>query len=232
MQNNIKIGIFDSGMGGTTIFRAIKKELKNADFLYLADSENCPYGEKSDKELKSIVTANVEQLANWGARIIVIACNTATVKCIDYLRQKYPEIEFVGTEPAIKLATATSAKNILVLATPGTVQSERAHELVTKNQRPGQNITLLPCPGLADIIEHTLKFNEDYQPHPLNEEQKSIITQKLRELLDGVTEAPNVIVLGCTHYPLVKEQIQTFFPHASLIDGADGVASRVRSLIK
>ena len=231
MQNKIKIGFFDSGIGGTTIFNAVKSKVKNADFFYLADSKNCPYGEKSDEELRQIVTNNVEILKKWGAKIIAIACNTATVRCIDYLRKKYPEIKFVGTEPAIKLATKTDAKNILVLATPGTIKSERTHQLAKENQKPGQNITLLPCPGLADTIEHTLKFDENYQPLPLDEKQKSIISQKLTDLFQNITEAPDVIVLGCTHYPLIKKEIGHFFKDAQFLDGADGVARQVAKII-
>ena len=228
----MKIGIFDSGIGGTTIFHAVKKELKDAEYFYLADSKNCPYGEKSDAELKKIVTANVEKLKSWGASIIVIACNTATVKCIDYLREKYPDLKFVGTEPAIKLATNTNARDILVLATPGTVQSERAQKLSKENQKENQKVTLLPCPGLADTIEKNVRLTPDYQPLPLTNTARNVINQKLTEPLQPVDFFPDIIVLGCTHYSLIKPEIQAFFPHALLLDGGDGVASRVVSLVK
>ena len=224
-----KIGIFDSGMGGTTIFNAIRKLLPDKEYLYIADSKNCPYGEKSDEELRKIVTKNTETLINWGAEVIVIACNTATVKCIDYLREIYPEITFIGTEPAIKLATKSGAKNILVLATPGTVQSERAHKLLEENQKKDQNITLLSCPGLADTIEDTLKFDNDYHPLPLTEAEKAKINQKLSELLNGVDKNQDIVVLGCTHYSLIKPEIQNFFPSSTLIDGSEGVANQVKN---
>ena len=228
----MKIGIFDSGIGGTTIFRAIKSKLPDEDYFYLADSQNCPYGEKSDEELKEIVTKNVENLKSWGAKIIVIACNTATVKCIDYLRQKYPKLKFVGTEPAIKLAAKRGAKNILVLATPGTVASERAHQLLKENQKPDQTITLLPCPGLADTSENISHLTPDYQPLPLTEEDKNVINSTLSDLFQNISNSPDIIVLGCTHYSLIKPEIQSFFPTAILIDGAEGVANRVLKLIK
>ena len=105
----MKIGLFDSGVGGTTILSAIQKFLPNEEYKYIADSKNCPYGEKSDQELEAIVTANTDSLIGWGSEVIVVACNTATTRCISYLRDKYPTIHFVGTEPAIKLATATKA---------------------------------------------------------------------------------------------------------------------------
>lgn len=232
----IKIGIFDSGMGGTTIFCAVKKELEAAnlpaEYFYIADSKNCPYGEKSDNELKKIVVKNTEELINWGAKIIIIACNTATVRCISYLREKYPETIFVGTEPAIKLATKSNKKNILVLATPGTIRSERTQKLIEKNQNQDQEITLLSCPGLADAIEHTLSFTKDYQVLPPTQNQQNIITEKLATLFQQITSTPDVVVLGCTHYPLIKTEIQKFFKNATLIDGADGVARQVEKLIK
>lgn len=227
-----KIGFFDSGMGGTTIFNAVKKLLPDEEYYYIADSKNCPYGEKSDLELREIVVKNTEELINWGAKIIVIACNTATVRCIDYLREKYPKITFVGTEPAIKLAADTDAKNILVLATPGTVQSERTHMLLEENRKPGQKISLLACPGLADTIENTLKFDKNYQLITPTSDEKLVIAHKLSELFADITEAPDIIVLGCTHYSLIKPEIQNFFPNATLIDGSEGIAHQVENVLK
>ena len=210
----MKIGVFDSGKGGTTVLAAIKKMLPENEYYYIADSENCPYGEKSDDELMKIVRNNVDELKKWGAEIVVIACNTATTKCIERLRELYPEIKFVGTEPAIKLATKSDAKKILVMATPGTVHSERVMSLLEENQKAGQEIELLACSGLADAIE------EDNE-----------VDEVLSKLLVDVSE-PDLIVLGCTHYSLIKDKIQRFFPDAILIDGNNGVARRVAELTK
>lgn len=218
----MKIGVFDSGIGGTTVLDEIKKLLPHDEYYYIADSKNCPYGEKSDEELKTIVTKNVNELKSWGAKIIVVACNTATTRCIGFLRQKYPDLKFVGTEPAIKLAASTNAKNILVLATPGTIASERTKALLEDNQKPNQKITLLPCPGLADTIEKYYQKSGG----------KIKINAKLTELLSPITESPDIIVLGCTHYPLIKDSIQKFFPSAKLVDGNLGVAQRVQVLLR
>ncbi len=217
----MKIGLFDSGIGGTTILTAIKKVLPNEEYKYIADSKNCPYGEKSDEELKAIVTANVEELKAWGAEIVVIACNTATTRCISYLREKYPELKFVGTEPAIKLAADTNAKNILVMATPGTIESERTKSLLLENQKPGQNIELLACPGLADNVEANYE-SKNFAP----------ITDYLKNLFSAVSFTPDIIVLGCTHYSLIKDQIQPFYENATLVDGNDGVARQVKELVQ
>ena len=210
----MKIGVFDSGKGGTTVLAAIKELLPENEYYYIADSKNCPYGEKSDDELMGIVRDNVDELKEWGAKIIVIACNTATTKCIEKLRELYPELKFVGTEPAIKLATKSDAKEILVMATPGTVHSERLMSLLKENQKEGQKVELLACSGLADAIE----------------EEKEI-DKVLASLLEGVRQ-PDLVVLGCTHYSLIKEKIQNYFPRATLIDGNEGVARRVAELVK
>ena len=210
----MKIGIFDSGKGGTTVMAAIKERLPEAEYEYIGDSKNCPYGEKSDAELMKIVVGHVETLRNWGAEIIVIACNTATTRCIEKLRKMYPGLKFVGTEPAIKLATETGAKKILVMATPGTIESERTARLLADNRQAKQKIRLLACPGLADAIEAGVG-----------------VEKKLTELLTRVPE-PEVVVLGCTHYSLVKPEIQKCFPRARLIDGNEGVARRVEELMK
>ncbi len=215
----MKIGVFDSGIGGTSVLEAIKKLLPNEEYYYFADSKNCPYGEKEDDELYRIVKGNVEFLINWGAEIIVIACNTATTRCIEKLREEF-KIPFVGTEPAVRLAAKSNANKILVLATPGTIHSERLETLVKENQRQSQVIDLLPCPGLADTIEFNLNKDE------------SKIYKKLKELLNNLPKDYDSIVLGCTHYSLIKPLIQEFFPSAELVDGNESVAKRVKELVK
>ena len=210
----MKIGVFDSGKGGTTVLRAIKELLPDEEYCYIGDSENCPYGEKSDVELMRIVRGHVENLREWGAKVIVIACNTATTRCIEKLRAEYPDLKFVGTEPAIKLAAETEARKILVMATPGTIASERTEHLMLENRKNGQEIDLLACPGLADVIEVGAGIEE-----------------KLAELLVGVERDYEVVVLGCTHYPLVKDKLQKIFPSAILVDGGEGVSKQVAKII-
>ncbi|MBO7131702.1 glutamate racemase [Candidatus Saccharibacteria bacterium] len=210
----MKIGIFDSGKGGLSIFDEVKKVLPEAEYKYIADSKNCPYGEKSDEELMEIVRRNVDELSDWGARVIVIACNTATTRCIERLREEYPGLKFVGTEPAIKLAVKTGAKKILVIATPGTIESERMESLLEENKKAGQEFILLSCPGLADAIE-----NDDG------------VDAKLAELLKDAPEV-DCVVLGCTHYSLIREKIASYFPEAAIVDGDKGVAKRVKELVE
>ena len=210
----MKIGVFDSGKGGTTVLLEIKKVLPDDEYLYIADTKNCPYGNKSKAELLEITSSIVEKLRDWGAKIIVVACNTATTQCIDDLRLKFPDLDIVGTEPAVKLAAESGAKRILVMATPGTICSERLGNLLEENQKHGQTIKLLPCAGLAEAIEHDDKVDE-----------------LLSKLLNGAGEF-DCVVLGCTHYSLIKDKIQKFFPNANVVDGNHGIAKRVLKIKK
>ena len=208
------IGVFDSGIGGLTVLEEMKKVLPNEDFLFYADSLNNPYGEKDDLTLYEITSNIVDYLISRDCKIIVIACNTATTRCIKYLRGKYPDIVFVGTEPAIKVACDRGFNNILVMATPATINSERTNILVNDNKRDYENVFLVPCEGLANAIE-------------LNDivKQESIISNIYEEYKDKEIDA---IVLGCTHYPHIKNLISKYFINAQLLDGGNGVAREVK----
>ena len=208
------IGVFDSGIGGLTVLEEMKKVLPNEDFLFYADSKNNPYGEKDDDVLYEITSNIVDYLIGRGCKIIVIACNTATTRCIKYLRGKYPQIIFVGTEPAIKVACDRDFKNILVMATPATINSERTNILVNDNKKDFENIYLVPCEGLANAIELEDKVRQD-----------AIISNIYKEYKDKNIDA---IVLGCTHYPHIKDLISNYFDDAVLLDGGYGVAKEVK----
>lgn len=208
------IGVFDSGIGGLTVLEEMKKVLPNENYLFYADSLNNPYGEKSDTELYEITSKIVDYLIKRECKIIVIACNTATTRCIKYLREKYPDITFVGTEPAIKVACDRDYKNILVMATPATISSERTSILVNDNKKDFESIYLVPCEGLANAIEL-----EDI------DRQEEIVSKIYEEYKDKEIDA---IVLGCTHYPHIKELISKYFVNAELLDGGNGVAREVK----
>ena len=151
---NKKIGILDSGIGGTTVLNEIIKLLPKEDYVYYADSKNNPYGEKSPKEIYKIVENIVEfLLKEKDCKMIVIACNTATTRCMKKLKEKYKDIPFVGTVPAIKVACDNNYKHTLVLATPSTIDSERTKELIEENRKENQEIILTSCDGLANAIE-------------------------------------------------------------------------------
>lgn len=208
------VGVFDSGIGGLSVLRELEKILPNEDFYYYGDSLNNPYGEKSDEELFEITSGVVDYLVNKGCKLIVIACNTATTRCMKYLREKYKDIIFVGTVPAIKVACDREFKNTLVMATPATIESERTMELIRDNIRDDQNIYLVACPGLANAIED----NDQ-------ERIEEILKDTFREYKDKEIDS---IVLGCTHYPFIKEEILKDMPGVSLLDGSRGVAMEVK----
>lgn len=209
-----RIGVFDSGIGGLTVLEELKNVLPNEDYLFYADSKNCPYGEKSDAELYDITSNIVDYLISNECKIIVIACNTATTRCIKYLRDKYKDMTFIGTEPAIKVACDRDYKNILVMATPATIASERTSILVNDNKKEYENIYLVPCEGLADAIE-TDNFKK----------QEEIVNSIYEEYKDKDIDA---IVLGCTHYPHIKPLINKYFTNAELLDGGNGVARETK----
>lgn len=212
---NKKIGILDSGIGGTTVLNEIIKLLPKEDYVYYADSKNNPYGEKSPKEIYKIVENIVEfLLKEKDCKMIVIACNTATTRCMKKLKEKYKDIPFVGTVPAIKVACDNSYKHTLVLATPSTIDSERTKELIEENRKENQEIILISCDGLANAIETKNK-------------------EKMNDILENVKEKTkntpiDSIVLGCTHYPLIKDEIHKFFKDIPLLDGSIGVAKEVK----
>ena len=212
-----KIGVFDSGIGGKTTLNEIIKLLPNENYIYYADSKNNPYGEKTDEELFRIVCNIVDYFISLDVKMIVIACNTATTRCISYLRSKYKNMIFVGTEPAVKVACDNNYKNTLVMATTLTVNSDRLNFLIEENIKDNENIMLVSCDGLANAIENNHEDKIDFILHNL--------------LYKYVDMDINAIVLGCTHYPLIKDKIQNMFKNSVLIDGNIGVAKRVNQLL-
>lgn len=213
-----KIGIFDSGIGGLTTLEEIKKLLPNESYIFYADTKNNPYGEKTKEELCNITEKIVDNLLKENVKLIVIACNTATTNCIDYLRNKYKDINFIGTEPAIKVACDNNYKNTLVMATPSTINSERTHSLLENNIKENENFYLIPCEGLANAIETNN-----------NKKIDELLNKYLNEYKNKNIDS---IVLGCTHYPIIKDKIHNFFPNAKLIDGNKGVAKRVKFILE
>ncbi|MBR3898420.1 MAG: glutamate racemase [Bacilli bacterium] len=211
-MNNI--GVFDSGIGGFSILEKLLEVLPDENYIYYKDSKNCPYGSKSDEELLKITTDIVSYFDKKNVKLVVIACNTATTKCIRKLRELFPNIIFVGTEPAIKVACDRGDKNILVLATPATISSDSVDKLVKNNQKDDQNIFLQACDGLARAIE---------------DKDDKLINGILSDILNNYKDKNiDSVVLGCTHYSFVKDEISNFLPGAELIDGSLGVARQVK----
>lgn len=211
--NNQRIGIFDSGIGGLSILSELVNTLPNENYLFYEDSINNPYGEKSDEELFSIACNIVDYLLTNNCKIIVIACNTATTSCIKKLRDKYQDVIFVGTVPAIKMAYDSNLKNTLLLATPYTVSSKRVQELLNDYTAKDQSIYVVSGENLANLIE---------------EEKKDEIYNLLNKILLPYKEKIDSIILGCTHYPLVSDMIRKILPNIEILDGSLGVARETK----
>ncbi len=215
-----RIGIFDSGIGGLSVLRAVRQRLPAADLTYIADSRHTPWGDRPP----GWVAARCTQLAGWliddGADLVLVACNTGTTQAIGALRAGWPGQHFVGVEPGIKPAVAASRNGrVAVMATTGTLRSARLQQLVASHAG-GAQVLQLPCPGLADAIEAA-----GADPAPL-QQQLVAIAQTI------AASGADTVVLGCTHYPLVADALQALLgPGVQLLDTADAVARRVASLL-
>jgi glutamate racemase len=219
MHNNHPIGLFDSGIGGTSIWREIHNLLPNEDTIYLADSKNAPYGQKSKEEIIALSCKNTELLLQMNCKIIVVACNTATTNAIAELRAKY-DVPFIGIEPAIKpAATNSSTQKIGILATKGTLSSELFNKAV-EIYRDTEIIEQVGH-GLVELIEEG-KINS----HEMD--------QLLRQYLNPMIEANiDYLVLGCSHYPYLIPQIKKMLPpNITIIDSGEAVARQTQHIQK
>lgn len=216
MQDNRKIGIFDSGIGGVTVLKEIIKVLPNENYIYYSDSKNNPYGDKKDEEILEICENIVKKLIEEECKAIVIACNTASAKAVNYLREKYTKIPFIAIEPAYKMVHDYAYnKPTLVMATKGTIESEKFNLLYQKYDN--HKTFLLPCIGLADIIEQG---------------NKDEIKKYLKENLEQYRGKIENVVLGCTHYPLVKEEIQEVIGQVRFFDGTPNLAKHLKTVLE
>lgn len=218
MINNNPIGLFDSGIGGTSIWKEIHHLLPNEDTIYLADSINAPYGEKSKEEIIHLSCKNTEFLLNLNSKIIVVACNTATTNAIKELRAKY-DVPFIGIEPAIKPAALNSQTHkIGILATKGTLNSE----LFYKNVEQFQDIQIMEQVGygLVELIENGA-INSS--------EMKALLNKYLTPMIDANID---YLVLGCSHYPYLIPQIQKIIPkNIKIIDSGEAVAKQTKNIL-
>ncbi|MEL1253294.1 glutamate racemase [Flavobacterium sp. DGU38] len=219
MTNNNPIGVFDSGIGGTSIWSAIHDLLPNEKTIYLADSKNAPYGQKSKDEIVALSKKNVDFLIENNCKLIVVACNTATTNAIRELRADY-DIPFIGIEPAIKPAAHNSKTQVIgILATKGTLNSE----LFNKTAEMFQDTKIVEQVGygLVQLIENG----------NLNSPE---MTRLLESYLQPMIEANiDYLVLGCSHYPYLIPQIKRIIPeHIQIIDSGEAVARQTKNILR
>lgn len=219
-MDNSPIGVFDSGMGGLSVWRELRRELPNESLLYYGDGANCPYGEKPAGEVLEYIKTGVGRLIGEGAKMVVLACNTATVIAIKELRGMY-DIPFVGMEPAVKPAAASTETGIVgVLATKGTLESEWFTDLKEKYSDAARIIT---AEG-ADFVR-IVEAGEEESPRAA----KAVVAA-LSPLLEAGVDR---IVLGCTHYPFLVRRMREVIGGrpVEIIDPAPAIARRVEWLL-
>ena len=222
MKNNSNqpIGIFDSGIGGTSIWKEINLLLPNEETIYLSDSKNAPYGQRSKEEIIDLCIKNTEFLLARDCKIIVVACNTATTNSIKYLRENY-NVPFIGIEPAIKPASLKTKTNTIgILATKGTLNSKLFEKTSSKIDN---TITIIEQvgEGLVELIENG-KIDSSEMTSLLNKYLKPMLQKKI-----------DCLVLGCTHYPYLIPQIEKIIGKDILIiDSGEAVAKQTKTILE
>ena len=210
------IGIFDSGIGGVTVLKEIIKLLPNERYVYYSDSRNNPYGDKTETEIKNICDNIVKKLIKENCKVIVIACNTASAIASNFLRNKYKDIPIVAIEPAYKMVHDYSYNSrTLVMATKGTIESEKFKLLIAKYNN--NKTYVMACKGLADIIEQGDK-----------EKLKLYLNKNLKKYKNKVDS----IVLGCTHYPLIQNEIKEILGDINFFNSAPSLANHLKEILE
>ena len=215
------VGVFDSGSGGLSVLREIRKTLPLGRFIYYSDNAHCPYGEKTQEYITDRSRAITDELLARGARAIVVACNTATAASIATLRAEYPGVPFVGMEPAVKPAALGTRSGVIgVLATAGTLKSSKyldTRGLYGSNVRIAEHVGK----GFVELVEN-LELD--------GPRTEATVRESLQPLID---EGADIIVLGCTHYPFLLPVMQRIAPAGvRFIDPAPAVARRLKSVLE
>lgn len=216
-RKKLPIGVFDSGVGGISVLRELTALMPYENFIFFGDSKNAPYGTKTLAEVRKLTCADAAYLMEQEVKALVVACNTATSAAIHILRAAYQEIPVIGIEPALKPAVhAANHPRVLVMATPMTLREEKFQHLMMQYQREAEIISL-PCPGLVEFVER----GELDSP-----ELERFLTKLFADYLRYPVDC---VVLGCTHYPLVRDMIQKVLgENVQIFDGGEGTAKETK----
>jgi len=206
------IAVFDSGLGGLSVLRHLRRRMPGERFLYYGDSAHAPYGVRSRADVEALTLSAADRLMRRGLKALVVACNTATSAAIGALREKYPELIVVGIEPALKLAADRfPGGRIGVMATPVTLREEKFSLLLTRYAASCQ-VYKIPAPQLVPLIEE-------------GRVDTPIMEQTLHTLLDPFASRMDALVLGCTHFPFASHAMERLLgPKVAVLDGGDGTA--------
>jgi glutamate racemase len=214
------IGIFDSGLGGLSVVQEVRTLLPDEDLIYYADSAHCPYGTRTPEEISERCRLITAELVDQGVKAIILACNTACAVALPELRARF-DLPIIGLEPAVKPATRlTRTQRVGVLATPRTVASERLANLVEVHAHDIE-VRLVAAPGLVELVEAGMLSGHD-------------VERILRPFLDPlITWGVDVVVLGCTHYPFLRDEIQRLVgPDVHVVDSGEAIARRTRVVLE
>ncbi len=220
-MNNSPIGVFDSGMGGLSVWRVLRKALADESLVFLGDGARCPYGSRTREEVVQFTFEAVERLLGEGCKLIVIACNTATAMAITALRERYPHIPFVGLEPAVKPAALRTRSGVIgVLATERSFDGELFRRT---SARFADRVRIVKAVGEGFV--EAVEQNREAEPAT-----EALVRRAVEPLIEAGADE---IVLGCTHYPFLRNQIErvTAGHDVEIIDSSDAVERRVESLL-
>ena len=219
-MNNNPIGIFDSGLGGITIFNEIHAILPNENMIYLADSKNSPYGKRSKEKIIELSIKNTEFLLKKGCKLIVVACNTASTNAVKTLRERY-DVPFIRIQPAIKPAAINSkTKTVGILATEGTITSDLFYE-TSKKFAEGVDVVEQIGEGIVELIES----GQMHSP-----EMDALLRKYLYPMLE---KRIDYLVLGCTHYPFLIPQLSEIIGYnVNIIDSGEAVARQTKNILE
>lgn len=221
-MDNRAIGVYDSGFGGLSVWRELRKMLPEESLIYLGDGKNCPYGGRSREEITSFAVEAVEALVAEGAKMIVVGCNTATTAAVAYLRERWSDMPIVGLEPAVKPACLTSrTRRIAVLATEHSLKSDMFLATAARYASDVEVIKVVGK-GFVELVEQGLERSV---------EAEIAVRRVVEPLLD---EGIDKIVLGCTHYPFLRQLIEQVIGEKDIevIDSGEAVARRVKWLME
>ena len=219
MKKNLPIAVFDSGVGGISVLRELVRLLPEENYLYFGDSANAPYGTRTTEEVKVLTLNAAAMLYERGIKCLVVACNTATAAAIEDLRAEYPDIVIIGIEPALKMATDRFPRgHVGIMATQVTLREEKLEHLVCRF--PDATVERIPAPGLVELVEQGKADSEETE-------------ELLKEILAPYLGQLDAIVLGCTHYPFVRDKVQRILgANVKVLDGGEGTARQTKRLLE
>ena len=220
-MNNAPIGVYDSGFGGLSVWRELRRLLPHESLIYLGDGKNCPYGGRSRSDIEGFAIEAVERLVEEGVKMVVVGCNTATTAAVETLRRRWPDMPIVGLEPAVKPACLTTkTRKIAVLATAHSLSSDM---FLTTAARWASDVEVVKVvgEGFVELVERDMEHSE---------EAEHLVRRAVEPLLGNGVDR---LVLGCTHYPFLRPTIERIV-HGSgieVIDSGEAVARRVEWLL-